>query len=358
MNLFSNSASSGTSEPCREHSQQMYLLVADELERPEQTEAEAHAQSCEACAKFLAEYHQLAEALFAFQPENLSAELLTSCRRSLSNELDDLEAEVAESQHGIQRWRWLRGVLPFSLTIQPVAAGLLLFLGFTIGIFVPHWVGPQSEPNPALNANDTPDVPVEPAGPATLLGLNAQDLRTANITGINWEPTSDTGQPEVQVQLQAQRPLTVQGTVANNNVKDTLLYILQNNRRCGPDVRIESVELLKPRSNDSDVRQTLCKVIRTDGNAAVRLKALETLNGEGDPLIVRQTLEDVLVADTNPGVRIEAINALRAMAVKNQMPLDPQLVKVLRERAESDSSTYIRLQSAALIQDLGPKQSY
>lgn len=350
---FNSGLNAEGSEPCSEFSQQMYLLIADELERPQQVEAEAHAQNCETCGRFLKDYRELNQMLFIADPKPVDAELLADCRRSLSNELD-LAEETDVPQRGLTRW--LHAVMPVSLTIQPMAAGVLLFVGFAIGIFVPRWIGPQPDSNVALNSSE--DLQVRTSGEKPFPALNEQDLRTANITGINWETTSAGQPPEVQVQLQAERPLTVQGTVANNNVKETLLYILQNNQRCGPDVRMESVELLKPRSKDSDVRKTLCQVARTDANAAVRLKALESLNGEGDPLIVRQTLEDVLVDDTNPGVRIEAINALRAMAAKNQMPLDPQLVKVLRQRADTDPSTYIRLQSAALIQDLGPKQTY
>lgn len=344
----------GECEPCREFSQQMHSLVADELERPQQIETEAHAQSCEACGRFLNEYRELSRVLAAVESEEASPELLVVCRRSLTSELDELEVKADESRSRISRW--LRALSPVSsLTVQPIAAGTLLFLGFAIGILVPRWVGQQS--GPAVGPTTAEEVQVAD-GPEVLPVLNEQDLRTANITGINWEATAGGEPPEVQVQLQAERPMTVQGTVANNNVKDTLLYILQNDRRCGPDVRIESVELLKPRSKDADVRRALCQVVRTDVNAAVRLKALECLNDEGDPEIVQKTLEDVLVADSNPGVRIEAINTLRNIAAKNQVPLDAHLVKVLRERALSDPSTYIRLQSAALIQDLGPKQSY
>src|ERR1700683_673107 len=353
MSDYSNSdLTPGSCEPCGEFSQQMHLLVADELERPEQEAAEAHAQSCEVCGKFLSEYRELSRMIAAASAGEPSSELLPSCRRSLTDRLDDLAAEANDSRSKVRRW--LHAVFPItSLTVQPVAAAVLVFVGFAIGVLVPRWAG---QPVPVVSVEEGP---VTTVAENSLPAFNEQDLRAANITGINWESTASGDNPEVQVQLQAERPLTVQGTVANNNVKDTLLYILQNNRRCGPDVRIESVELLKPRSKDADVRRALCQVVRTDANAAVRLKALECLNGEGDePQIVRQTLEAVLVADSNPGVRIEAINALRAMAVKNQVPLDPHLVKVLRERAESDPSTYIRLQSAALIQDLGPKLSY
>jgi hypothetical protein len=90
----------------------------------------------------------------------------------------------------------------------------------------------------------------------------------------------------------------------------------------------------------------------------VRLKALEALNGAEPKDIIRQTLLDALVDDQNPGVRIEAINALRDMAARGQVASDDHTLVILRDRMRKDPNTYIRLQSAAAIQDLGPRQDF
>jgi HEAT repeat protein len=118
------------------------------------------------------------------------------------------------------------------------------------------------------------------------------------------------------------------------------------------------VDLLRARNNDPEVRAALCHAVHTDHNAAVRLKALEALNGAEPQDIIRQTLLDALVDDQNPGVRVEAINALREMAAKGQVVSDDHMLAVLRERTQKDPSTYIRLQSAAAIRDLGPRQNF
>src|SRR5580693_7988476 len=68
--------------------------------------------------------------------------------------------------------------------------------------------------------------------------IDDQYLRTADITGINWEPSADDASPEVQVHMKSPQPLVVQGTPANNDVKRVLLYVLHNNQRFAPDVRI------------------------------------------------------------------------------------------------------------------------
>ena len=102
----------------------------------------------------------------------------------------------------------------------------------------------------------------------------------------------------------------------------------------------------------------LCRAVRKDRNAAVRLKAIEALDGAGSQEMVRETLLDALVQDQNPGVRIEAVNALRNMAANGQMDSDDHMVDVLRERMQKDPNTYIRLQSAAAIRDIGPRQKF
>ncbi len=84
------------------------------------------------------------------------------------------------------------------------------------------------------------------------------------------------------------------------------------------------------------------------------MKALEALNGSEPQDIVRQTLLDALVDDENTGVRVEAINELREMAANGQVVSDDHMVSVLRDRMQKDPNTYIRLQSAAAIRDLGP----
>jgi HEAT repeat protein len=146
--------------------------------------------------------------------------------------------------------------------------------------------------------------------------------------------------------------------VNNDDVKRVLLYVLHNNQRFDPDVRLDAVDLLRARNNDADVRGALCHAVHTDGNAAVRLKALEALNGAEPQDLVRQTLLDALVDDRNPGVRIEAINALRGLAAAGKVESDDHMLAVLRERMRKDPSTYIRLQSAAAIRDLGPRQKF
>jgi HEAT repeat protein len=141
-------------------------------------------------------------------------------------------------------------------------------------------------------------------------------------------------------------------------VKAALLTVVNGGDRFCPDIRLDAVECLRGRGNDPQVRAALCRAARQDHNAAVRLKAIEALDGAGSQEVVRQTLLDALVDDQNPGVRVEAVNALRNMAANGQMDSDDHTVDVLRERMQKDPNTYIRLQSAAAIRDIGPRQKF
>jgi hypothetical protein len=160
-----------------------------------------------------------------------------------------------------------------------------------------------------------PSVAAEPSSPqpAQNAALAALDLHTADVAGISVLPSDAGDMPQVQLQLREQQPVTLSGTVDDDNVKDVLINILRSGDRFCPDVRLDAVDALRSRNNDAEVRSALCHAVHTDRNAAVRLKALEALNGAEPQDIIQQTLLDALVDDQNPGVRVEAINELRDM---------------------------------------------
>jgi hypothetical protein len=55
---------------------------------------------------------------------------------------------------------------------------------------------------------------------------------------------------------------------------------------------------------------------------------------------------------------VEAMNELRDLVAKGQVDSDEQLLAILQEHARKDPSTYIRLQSAAILRDLAPRQKF
>jgi hypothetical protein len=318
-------------------------------------EVNDHLSHCSECSLTIASENEMF-ALLAANHQEPDASLLASCRATLDDALDQQE------ERGWLR-RTVGALLPSSwISPRPAwSAALLLAIGFTVGILGPRLLRRPAVPSGAnsLAANISAPLPVETTPDVTpSSSLSSLDLHTANVAGINVFPASDNEPPRVQLQMRAQQPFMLSGTVNDNDVKQVLMYVLHNNQRFDPDVRLDAVDLLRARNNDPDVRSALCQAVHTDHNAAVRLKALEALNGAEPQDLIRQTLLDALVDDQNPGVRVEAINALRDMAAKGQVDADDHMLSVLRERMRKDPSTYIRLQSAAVIRDLGPRQKF
>jgi hypothetical protein len=344
------------SQACDEWQPLLMLSAAGgELEPAEQARLGAHVASCASCAAALGNERELL-ALLSGQHSEPDAALLASCRLSLDDALD------REEERG-----WLRRALAMRLPSNWLAprpawsAAVLLIVGFSVGAAVPRLL--HRPVTPATTGSSIAPDPSAAVTPLSAVGtaspsLTAFDLHSADVAGINLLPSGGQGPARVELQLKSQQPVMVEGTVDDDNVKSVLLNVLAGGEQFCPDIRLDAVEGLRTRSNDPDIRAALCRAVRKDRNAAVRLKALEALDGAGSQEMVRQTLLDALVEDQNPGVRIEAVNALRDLAAKGQMDSDGHSADVLRERMQKDPNTYIRLQSAAAIRDIGPREKF
>lgn len=338
---------------CSEFEPLRILFATGELDDSAQSRLSEHLAACDACRADFEEEKRLLS-LFSEIREEPDAALLSSCRASLMDALD------REEEGGWLR-RSVRALVPSSwLAPRPAwSTALLLMLGFSVGILGPRYFLHLRAATPRIGAGSiSANSAVTPSRDSNTAPLSTLDLHSAEVAGINVFPSGGDTPPQVELQLKAQQPLMVHGTVDNDDVKRVLLDVLRNNQGSDPDVRLYAVDLLRARNNDPDVRSALCHAVHTDHNAAVRLKALEALNGAESQELVRQTLLDALVDDQNPGVRVEAINALRDMAASGQVSPDEHMLAVLRERMRSDPNTYIRLQSAAAIRDLGPSQKF
>jgi len=341
---------------CSEFEPRIMLFAAGELDAAEIAEVNDHLLHCAECYAALARENELL-ALLSSRHVEPDAALLAGCRASLEDALDQ------EEERGWLR-RKIGALVPFQWIAPAPAwsAALLLLTGFAVGILGPrllrHPVAPGAASAPIASASaGTVATGPDSNNPADTTP-GSLDLHSADVAGLNVFPSGDNEPPQVELQLRAQRPWTGPGTFNNDDVKQVLMYIMQNNQRFGPDVRLNAVDLLRARNNDPDVRSALCHAVHTDQNAAVRMKALEALNGAEPQQLVQQTFLDALVGDQNPGVRVEAINGLREMAAKGQVESDDHVLAVLRDRMQKDPSTYIRLQSAAAIRDLGPRQKF
>ena len=174
--------------------------------------------------------------------------------------------------------------------------------------------------------------------------LSEQELETMGVAGIRWEPQNGATPAQVELQLRSERPVTVQGSADDSEIRRVLTYVLGHGQRFDPGVRLDSLEILGTHVADPQVRAALCEAAVRDSDPAVRLKALEVLRGLGGDSSVQQAMLGALAEDDNSGVRIEAVNALLASlgdedfgnshrAAPNGALLDPQSLGILRDRA-------------------------
>lgn len=353
--------------PCAEWQPLLMLSAAgEELESAEHDRLSAHLAECPSCSESLEREKELL-ALLAESHAEPDASLLAGCRASLTDALD-------REEEGGRLGRAFGSLLPANwLTPRPAwSAAVLLLIGFSVGVLAPRLLRHPENLKAPANSNSqvaatsgsdsAQGAPADSsdANPSGSFAASPVDLRTADVAGIDVLPSDGVDDsPRVELQLRSQQPVTVSGTVNNDDVKDVLLGVLRNGERFCPDVRLDAVDLLRARNNDPDVRSALCHTVRNDRNAAVRLKALEALDGAEPEDAVQQTLLSALVDDDNPGVRIEAINELRELAAKGRVSSDDgHMLSVLRDRVQKDPNTYIRLQSAQVIRELGPREKF
>jgi len=347
------------------------FYACDELNAAERGQVDAHLAQCAACGEQLKQERRLLEALDEMlQPAdrlNPSDTLLAQCRSELAERLDDLASPPAPEHW--QPFGWLRRLI----ALRPALGGaLLVFFGVVLGAQVPSWVaslGRARTADPTVNVRATPR-------------LTEDQLAQMSVAGINFVPSSDAAPGTVQVELRAEQPLIISGSVEDGDVRRVLTYVIENGHRFDAGVRLDCLDALKSHTTDADVRRALLGAARRDENPAVRLKALDALRDSAEQPAVRQALLDSLEHESNPGVRVEAVNLLvhslrqleenstpalapvpaspRTTAPKSaSLPTDPsveRVVRALEELTRKDPSRYVRLRSAAALRQIGPRE--
>lgn len=329
----------------------LVYYACEEANADERAAVEQHVSGCAICAAALAGELRLKQVLATLeQPADRldgAGALLAQCRSELAEALDD-SRDRAIARRGLQpqgmfaRWlTWCR----MELAVHPaLGAAFFVLMGLAVGRVLPALT-----PGGTMQAGLLPATMTVSAAPR----ISDQELQNIAVQGIYLVPDASTGAENVEVHLRAMKPLVVAGGADDTDVKRVLTFVMLNGQRFDSDVRMNSVDVLRSRMDDSDVRRVLCTASRHDPNPGVRLRALEALHGFEQDDEVRDALLDALMHDTNPGVRIEAVNELRAAVDAGNAPADPRIVRVLRDLGEHDPNSYIRLQASAAVRQLG-----
>ena len=354
---------------CKDIAPLLVFYVCGEVSENERKQIEAHLANCKACSAQLAEEKELQSALSTVLQSadevDSSGILLSQCRSELEEALDDLSAPPLQ-----EHWRpfgWLRRWM----ALRPAWSGaLLIFLGIIVGTQLVPWMQNGSKTN-----SQAMDVRARQP-------LTPEQLSNMVIGGVSLSPSPGSESPNVKLDLSAEQPLVLQGSVEDSEMRGILTYVVQNGERFDPGVRLDCLEALKAAARDQQVRTALLAAARKDQNPAVRMKALEALHDAASEDDVRQVLLEALERDDNPGVRVEAVNLLvatlgheapedggpapeaPALALTPEPGTAPQedasiarVVRVLEQLRHRDPNRYVRQRSAAALRQIGPRDT-
>jgi hypothetical protein len=363
---------------CEEIAGLFVFYLCHELDEDERAAVDRHVAKCDSCYAQLQEERNFADAIgtmpqAADELDN-SGVLLSQCRSELAEKLDDLARPAVKDQP--LRFGWFRRFM----ILHPAWSGAaLVMVGLIVGTQSTQWIANHKQPDSLDHA-----VNIRPSSEIT-----DEQLSNMAVAGINITPYGNAGLQNVRLQLSAEQPVVLSGSLDDGDVRRVLTYVVKNGERFNPGVRLDCLDVLKSRSQDKDVRGALLEAARKDMNPAVRLKALEALRDASSDQTVRQALLETLQHDTNPGVRVEAVNLLvrsledarefSPMAMEEDLPsLDGShlhahrgkmvadepngsmtyMVQALEELQHKDPSRYVRLQSRAALRQIGDQRDH
>ena len=379
---------------CTDFEEMAVLYAVRELSADEQAVLQEHVKECAGCAAaFDAELRLHAELAEMSQPADVldaSGFLLAQCRSELFEAIDDgaqnakavtpeIAADLSSSKPGWGVYlapAYWAGALRRMMQFHPGWSTAALLVAGALGSAVGSTWYRQA-------ANPAPGEPVMTVSAAPR--LSDQELETMGVQGISLQPQNGADSPRVQLQLRAKRPLVVEGTSDDGELRRVLTYVIQHEQQFDPGVRLDSLDALRTRTADPQVRTALCAAALRDRNPAVRLAAIDALRQSIREPEVRQAMLQALSEDENSGVRIEALNAL--LAPLNRRPgrnnedrngddrkdaaersgtdrqrierprtgpgpadeFDSRALAILRERMHNDPNNYVRSRSASAV---------
>jgi len=342
-----------TAVRCEDFESLAVLYACDELDATARAATEAHAAHCAVCAALLSREARLQQEIASFdQPADVldrSGLLLAQCRSELAEALDDRAARA--NQLG---WRTLVSplawwtVLRDTLVYHPaMSMAALVVVSFLAGV-----AGQRMRVTPVITTT-APASTTTSAQPK----VTEQQLQNAGSANVAWVTPSGSLTPTVQVQFMSQAPMNIVGPPDNADVQRALTFVLANGHRFDATARMDSLDVLRTRCVDPEVRHAVCSAALTDPYPGVRIKALEALQGYEQDSTVQQTLAEALQNDDSPSVRAQAVNLLNNFfnAGHVSSAVDPNIVAALRDRVRNDPSNYIRQQSAAALRQLNSK---
>jgi hypothetical protein len=310
---------------CQEIDQSLALYLYDELSAADHEAAGEHLACCERCREALDQLRRLDGLLAKHPPAEPPPDLLVRCRQRLEEALDREQVGWRALLHS---WFGMAAAHP----ARAMTAVTLVAFGFSLGWLVRPRIG--AVPAPAATNTAT----------AGMMGGTLGGARINSISEV--APDPDTG--KLHITLNAEKRVTVEGSLDDPQVRQVLVYTLRSYDN--PGIRLDTLTAMGNGGSDPAIRDALLYAMVHDSNAGVRLQALHTADKSKWAPEIAQAFLEAAQNDSNPGVRGAAIDALvqHVSAGRNQ-----ELVPALQRLAEDDSDRYVRLKSQTALQQLG-----
>ena len=305
---------------CEWVQENILLYVYNELADDARYELEQHVARCADCAAELKASRKFNAVISQFPVEEPPANLLAASRMRLQEALETAEQGGFWQRLMFDPAAWLRQV-----HFSPALAAVIFIIGFAGGIGSAYKI---------MHGGGGPD-----PGP----GPKPQPME-ASISGIS-SVTQEPGSNQISIKYQTVSTQEAQGSLNDQRIQQLLLFAARNNYNSG--VRMDSVDLLTQKPDDTHVREVLMYGLRYDPNPGVRLKALGALGPYvKNDVRVRDAVLEALMNDSNAGLRIQALHLLEPVSA------DSSVRVVLQKLAQNDQSPYIRGQARSVLAQL------
>jgi len=298
------------------------LLAYDELDEDQKYLLNEHLAVCAECREQLDELKEVQQA--AGSVDEPSETLLRQARRELRIGLRHPEPK---------RTGWIAD-RDFSWLVPSFRTALAGVLCLAVGLAAGYFVYRQ----PSAGEGSLLTRPV-----AGLLPASPGNISVGNIRFID----ADASDGNVEFTYEATAPVHLRGSVNDPLIQDVLSEALTDAQN--PGTRLRAVSLLNTdqlKQPDADVKRALITALKMDENNGVRKQALAALQNFPFDIEIRDALLYVLNNDSNPAMRIAAIDAVRTERYR-----DPEVLRVLEEKMNTDGNEYIRYRSRAVVQE-------
>ena len=309
---------------CEWVKENLVLYVYNELADDARYELEQHLGRCPDCALELRATRNFHTTLSQVPVQEPTPNLLTASRMRLQEALETAPQGSIWHRLTFDPSHWLR-----EIRFAPALAAAIFIIGFAGGIGTTYKVV-SNQKSANLGGIAEPSTTTAP-----------QESSITGIRSISQEPGSN----QISIKYNTMSTQEAQGSLNDQRIQQLLLFAARNNYNSG--VRLDSVDLLTQKPDDSHVREALIYALRYDSNPGVRLKALEGLGPYvKDDVRVRDVVLQALMNDSNPGVRTQALHLLEPVKA------DSSVRSILQKLSETDQNQYIRSQTRTVLAQL------